>query len=199
VDIESKPRNLGRAHLTGELRRRLGMSRRGAKRVLDVVIDEMKQALAADEPVEFPFGWLQRACKESPRYESILADEPMQPYKVKHFTDREGADLLQLRADERDCWSNFQPRAKTPPYTFRRRRPRGRQPVLNTDQIQRILAMTSEAPPAGQPRWTIRLIVEEAEKRNLAPKVGWETMRIALKNHDRDALREEKRVRRRHG
>jgi nucleoid DNA-binding protein len=40
--------------LTGELRRRHGLSRRRAKRILEFVLEQMKQALVRDEVVEFP-------------------------------------------------------------------------------------------------------------------------------------------------
>ncbi len=52
---KGKSRNLGRAYLVAQLRER-GLSRRWALRILKVVFDEMNQALARGEEVEFPFG-----------------------------------------------------------------------------------------------------------------------------------------------
>ena len=69
--MDRKPRNLGRAYLIAEVRRR-GLSRRGAKRILNFLLEEMSRALARNEAVEFPFGWLERIQKESPRYEAHL-------------------------------------------------------------------------------------------------------------------------------
>ncbi|MFP5209302.1 MAG: tyrosine-type recombinase/integrase, partial [Acidobacteriota bacterium] len=45
--------------LVDKLRER-GLSRRGAKPVLNLILEEMKAALARDEPVEFPLGWQMR-------------------------------------------------------------------------------------------------------------------------------------------
>jgi hypothetical protein len=39
-------------------------------------------------------------------------------------------------------------------------------------------------PPAGQARWTVRLIAEEAVKRKLVPRAGRETIRILLQSHE---------------
>ena len=179
--MDRKPRNLGRAYLIAEVRRR-GLSRRGAKRILNFLLEEMSRALARNEAVEFPFGWLERIQKESPRYEGMFADEPMQPYKVRHFTDKEGVALLgglDNMPDEPGCSSYMMSKAQTPPYFDPRRRPR----ALDGDQVRRILVMVSGPPPAGRARWTIQLIAEQAVKRKLAPKVGRETIRTLLQKH----------------
>jgi len=42
----------------------------------------------------------------------------------------------------------------------------------------------------GRARWTVRLIVEEAVKRKLVPKVGRETIRVLLQNHELKPWRE---------
>ncbi len=52
---------------------------------------------------------------------------------------------------------------------------------------------------AGQARWSVRLIVQEAVKRKLVPKVGRETIRILLRNHDLKPWREKNVVRGRIG
>ncbi len=135
MDSDRKPRNLGRASLIGKLRER-GLSRRRAGRILDFILEQVKQALAQGDPVEFPFGWLERAPKQSPRYEGMFADEPMQPYKVAHFTDAEGVRLLggleRMLDDGLSSWTFVLSKGETPPYnerlrqTPKPRRPRGR-------------------------------------------------------------------------
>lgn len=64
-------------------------------------------------------------------------------------------------------------------------RPRqGAKPILNPTEQQRIIAMVCSDPPAGQARWTVRLIAEQAIKRKLVPRVGRETIRVLLESHD---------------
>ena len=72
---------------------------------------------------------------------------------------------------------------------FERSRP-GAQPLLTPSEGQRIIAMVCADPPAGQARWTIRLIAEQAVKRKLVPRVGRETIRILLAHHDLKPWRE---------
>jgi len=75
-------------------------------------------------------------------------------------------------------------------------RPRPGQPRrLDAGQSQRIIAMVCGPPPPGQARWSVRLIVEEAVKRKLAPHVGRETIRILLRTHDLKPWREKNVVR----
>src|SRR5256712_8391601 len=71
----------------------------------------------------------------------------------------------------------------------------GAQEVLDDSQKQRIIAMVCSQAPEGRARWTVRLIVEEAVKRKLAPKVGREPIRALLQSHELKAWREEKGVR----
>jgi len=56
--------------------------------------------------------------------------------------------------------------------------------LLETNQRQRIIAMACSDPPEGRARWTVRLLVEEAVKRGLVPRVGRETVRVLLLHHD---------------
>jgi transposase len=72
----------------------------------------------------------------------------------------------------------------------------GKQRALDTGQSQRIIAMVCGPPPPGTARWSVRLIAEEAVKRNLAPDVGRETIRILLQNHELKPWREKKLVHR---
>ncbi len=66
----------------------------------------------------------------------------------------------------------------------------GKARALDVNQSQRIIAMVCGSPPAGQARWSVRLIAEESVKRKLASKVGRETIRILLQDHDLKPWRE---------
>ena len=72
---------------------------------------------------------------------------------------------------------------------YERQRP-GAAAILNDSQKQRIIAMVCSDPPEGRARWTVRLVVQEAVKRRLAPRVGRETIRILLLDHDLKPWRE---------
>lgn len=77
-------------------------------------------------------------------------------------------------------------------------RPRpGAEPALDTAQRQRIIAMVCSEPPPGFARWSVRLITEEAVKRKLVSRVGRETIRLLLLDHDLKPWREKKLVHRR--
>jgi transposase len=71
----------------------------------------------------------------------------------------------------------------------------GQQRRLEAGQSQRIIAMVCGPPPAGQARWSVRLIAQEAVKRTLVAKVGRETIRILLRSHDLKPWREKNVVR----
>jgi putative transposase len=77
---------------------------------------------------------------------------------------------------------------------YEKQRP-GAAEVLDTNQKQRIIAMVCSDPPEGRARWTVRLVAEEAVKRKLVPKIGRETIRILLLNHDLKPWREKNVVR----
>ena len=66
---------------------------------------------------------------------------------------------------------------------FEKQRP-GAAAVLDQGQKQRIIAMVCSDPPEGRARWTVRLVVQEAIKRKLVPRVGRETIRTLLLDHD---------------
>lgn len=66
----------------------------------------------------------------------------------------------------------------------------GAQPLLSARERQQVIAMVCASPPAGRARWAIRLIAEEAVKRGLVAKVGRETIRVLLQNHDLQPWRE---------
>jgi putative transposase len=72
----------------------------------------------------------------------------------------------------------------------------GQRRVLDAGQSQRIIAMVCSPPPQGQGRWSVRLIAQEAVKRKLVPRVGRETIRILLQNHELKPWREKNVVRR---
>jgi transposase len=71
----------------------------------------------------------------------------------------------------------------------------GAHEVLDDSQKQRIIAMVCSQAPEGRARWTVRLIVEEAVKRKLVPKVGRETIRVLLQSHELKPWREKNVVR----
>jgi transposase len=67
--------------------------------------------------------------------------------------------------------------------------------LLSAQQRQRIIAMVCSDPPPGCARWTVRLVVAEAVKRRLVPRVGRETIRVLLVSHDLRPWREKNVVR----
>jgi putative transposase len=77
---------------------------------------------------------------------------------------------------------------------YEKQRP-GAVQVLDDGQKQRIIAMVCSDPPEGRARWTVRLVVEEAVKRRLVPRVGRETVRVLLLHHDLKPWREKNVVR----
>ena len=79
---------------------------------------------------------------------------------------------------------------------YEKERP-GASQVLDDSQKQRIIAMVCSDPPEGRARWTVRLVVEEAVKRRLVPRVGRETIRVLLLHHDLRPWREKNVVVRR--
>ncbi len=79
---------------------------------------------------------------------------------------------------------------------YEKQRP-GAAPVLDASQKQRIVAMVCSGPPEGRGRWTVRLVAQEAVKRKLVPRVGRETIRILLLDHDLKPWREKNVVCRR--
>lgn len=88
--VQTRQSNFGRAELIARLKG-CGLSRRRAKRILNFVFEEMKHALARNEPVEFPPGWLVRE-KRISRHWELIRDEPMKPYTVEFREDE--ADAL---------------------------------------------------------------------------------------------------------
>ena len=67
--------------------------------------------------------------------------------------------------------------------------------LLSAQQRQRIIAMVCNNPPPGCGRWKVRLVVAEAVKRRLVPRVGRETIRVLLVSHDLRPWREKNVVR----
>jgi transposase len=80
------------------------------------------------------------------------------------------------------------------PALYEKQRP-GATSVLDGSQKQRIIAMVCSDPPEGRARWTVRLVAQEAVKRKLVPRVGRETIRILLLDHDLKPWREKNVVR----
>jgi putative transposase len=77
---------------------------------------------------------------------------------------------------------------------YEKQRP-GAEALLEDSEKQRIIAMVCSNPPEGFARWTVRLVAEEAIKRRLVPRVGRETIRVLLLNHDLKPWREKNVVR----
>jgi transposase len=77
---------------------------------------------------------------------------------------------------------------------YEKERP-GAADLLEESERQRIIAMVCSDPPAGRARWTVRLVAEEAVKRKLVPRVGRETIRVLLLDHDLKPWREKNVVR----
>jgi putative transposase len=71
----------------------------------------------------------------------------------------------------------------------------GQKRLLEESESQRIIALVCSAPPAGQARWTVRLIAAEAVQRKLVPRVGRETIRVLLESHDLKPWRKKNVVR----
>jgi len=80
------------------------------------------------------------------------------------------------------------------PALYEKQRP-GATTVLDDSQKQRIIAMVCSDPPEGRARWTVRLVAQEAVNRKLVPRVGRETIRILLLDHDLKPWREKNVVR----
>ena len=66
----------------------------------------------------------------------------------------------------------------------------GKKRLLDASTEQRIVAMVCGAPPAGRARWSVRLIVIEAVKRKIVPRLGRETLRVLLESHELKPWRE---------
>lgn len=66
----------------------------------------------------------------------------------------------------------------------------GARPVLSARQRQEVIAMVCGAAPAGQARWSVRLIAKEAARRGLTPRMGRETARVLLESHNLKPWRE---------
>jgi hypothetical protein len=71
----------------------------------------------------------------------------------------------------------------------------GRERTLDSADEAAIVAMVCGPPPDGNARWTIRLITSEVIKRGIAKKVGRETIRLTLANHELKPWREKNVVR----
>jgi putative transposase len=77
---------------------------------------------------------------------------------------------------------------------YERPRP-GKAALLDAQHRQGIVALACGPPPEGRSRWTVRLLTEEVVKRKLVPRVGRETIRVLLENHDLKPWREKNVVR----
>ena len=63
--------------------------------------------------------------------------------------------------------------------------PRPKPPrLLDSSQEAAVVAMVCGPVPEGHARWTVTLIAAEAARRRIVPRVGRETIRLVLANHD---------------
>ncbi len=61
-------------------------------------------------------------------------------------------------------------------------RPRpGAAPILNVKQEAQLVAIACSAPPPGQKRWTIRLLMEEVMQQKIVDSISFETVRRIVK------------------
>lgn len=61
-------------------------------------------------------------------------------------------------------------------------RPRpGAEPKLDVKQEAQLIAIACSEPPAGQKRWTIRLLMEEVMQRKIVDSISFETVRRIVK------------------
>jgi hypothetical protein len=67
--------------------------------------------------------------------------------------------------------------------------------MLDTRQQAAIVAMVCGPPPEGCARWTVVLTTREAQRRGIVAKVGRETIRGVLANHELKPWREKNVVR----
>jgi hypothetical protein len=61
---------------------------------------------------------------------------------------------------------------------------------LDSIEESAIVALVCGPPPAGNARWTIRLVTSEVMKRGIVKRVGRETIRMTLAGHDLKPWRE---------
>jgi transposase len=59
----------------------------------------------------------------------------------------------------------------------------GKKQLLDTPTRQRLLAMVCGQPPVGRARWSVRLVVTEALRRRIVPRLGPQTLRLLLESH----------------
>ena len=61
---------------------------------------------------------------------------------------------------------------------------------LDTRGESQVVAIVCSQPPKGRARWTIRLVVEEVQRRGIIDSIGDETIRRILVKHDLKPWRE---------
>jgi hypothetical protein len=66
----------------------------------------------------------------------------------------------------------------------------GANPRLDSTQRSALVALVSGPPPEGSARWSVWLLTEQAIKRGVVDKVGRETVRLVLAEHELKPWRE---------
>ncbi|MDR3413369.1 MAG: hypothetical protein P4L87_20850 [Formivibrio sp.] len=94
--MTSKGKSVGRAYLAKKLQEKLGLSRRQAVLVLNVILDRMINALRRGWAVEFPSGSLKRVKRHFSKWWDSVEDTPANrnPYVIVHKLDEAGSREL---------------------------------------------------------------------------------------------------------
>ncbi len=66
---------------------------------------------------------------------------------------------------------------------------------LDSVEEAAIVALVCAPPPEGNARWTVRLVTEEVIRRGIVGRIGRETIRVTLANHELKPWREKNVVR----
>ena len=89
--MESKPKNLGRAYLVGELQAQ-SLSRHQSMLIVNVIVERMIHALRRGWEVEFPLGKLKRVKRHLSKLWDAVDDWPANrdPHTIVHELDAAG-------------------------------------------------------------------------------------------------------------
>ena len=73
----------------------------------------------------------------------------------------------------------------------RRKRSRVRSSVLDGEGEAQLIAIACSEPPAGRARWTLRLLSDELQRREVVQSISHETVRRVLKKNQAQAVAQE--------
>ncbi len=63
-----------------------------------------------------------------------------------------------------------------------------RQPIIDGEVEAKLIALRCGEPPAGQARWTLRLLADKAVELEILPAISHETVRQVLKKTNLDLI-----------